>query len=101
MSTEDKGKSFNESANQLFLKNEYQKALELYNKAVESEPNNHLYIGNRAMCHLKLENFGLAIEDASKAVELDPKYVKGYYRRASAYFALAKYDKAMVDFKKV
>lgn len=95
------GLPFNKRANELLINNKYIEALELYNKAVEASPENHLFIGNRAQCHLKLENFGLAIDDATKAILLDPKYIKGYFRRASAYFALGNYSEASKDFRKV
>ena len=34
------------------------------------------YYTNRAFCHLKLENHGLAIADATVALELDRTFVK-------------------------
>lgn len=40
---------------------------------------------------IKLESYGVAISDANEAIKLDPKYVKSYYRRGSANFALGKY----------
>jgi hypothetical protein len=47
------------------------------------------------------ENFGLAIADASECLKLDPKFVKGYYRRASANLALSKFAEALRDFAEV
>ena len=32
--------------------------------------------GNRAFAYLKLEDFGYAIIDATKSLELDPTYMK-------------------------
>lgn len=48
-----------------------------------------------------MEEFGLAIADASKAIELDPKYIKAYYRRAVSYLAVMKYADALKDFRAV
>ena len=31
---------------------------------------------NRSFAHLRLEEYGSAVADASKAIELDPRYVK-------------------------
>lgn len=39
--------------------------------------------------------------DASKAIELDRNYVKGYYRRAAAYMSLGKFKLALTDYKTV
>lgn len=36
------------------------------------------FIANRSFCHFKLECCGDALRDASKAIELDPNYEKGY-----------------------
>jgi tetratricopeptide (TPR) repeat protein len=47
-----------------------------YTEAIELNPNNAVYYANRAAAHIHLENFGCALADASKAIELDPKYIK-------------------------
>lgn len=48
-----------------------------------------------------MENYGLAIADATVALELDKTFVKGYYRRGSAYMALSKFKDALKDYKAV
>jgi len=58
-------------------------------------------LSNRAFCHIKLENFGSAIDDATRAIELDPTYTKAYYRRGCARTNLAKWKEAKADFSKV
>eukprot|EP00116_Pleurobrachia_bachei_P011602 sb/3471864/ len=45
--------------------------------------------GNRAACYTKLMEFGLAMEDCNKCIELNPTFIKGYLRKA----ALLKIDK--------
>ncbi|KAI3526267.1 hypothetical protein L1887_05513 [Cichorium endivia] len=42
----------------------------------------------RLLPYTKLEEYGSTIQDASKAVEIDPKNSKGYYRRGAAYLAM-------------
>jgi serine/threonine-protein phosphatase 5 len=59
------------------------------------------FAANRAFAELKRENYGSAIQDAEKSIQLDPTYIKAYYRRASAYLALERYKLARADFKKV
>jgi len=53
------------------------------------------------MSHLKMENYGLALEDAKTSIKLDPSFVKGYYREGSAHLALGKIEEARDSFKKV
>lgn len=60
-----------------------------------------VYFGNRAACFLKLNKYEAAIEDATKAVDLDGKYLKGYMRRAQAYEATDKLSEALKDYQKV
>jgi serine/threonine-protein phosphatase 5 len=56
---------------------------------------------NRAFCNLKLELYGLAVADATEAIEIDADYVKAYYRRGSARLAMCKFKEALPDFKHV
>lgn len=64
-------------------------------EAVKAEA---VLLGNRANARLKLEMYAAAIDDATQAVQKNPKYLKGYYRRGSALFALGKYKQARRDF---
>jgi len=92
---------FKLQANEHFKKQQYQKAIELYSKAIELNPEVSVYYGNRSIANLKIENFGYALSDATKAIELDKNYIKGYYRRASAYMSLGKHKMALRDFENV
>ncbi|KAH9811735.1 Metallo-dependent phosphatase-like protein [Melampsora americana] len=48
---------------------------------------------------LKREEHGLAIMDTSRAIDLDPKYVKAYFRRGTAHLSIMKPHLAIKDFK--
>ena len=56
---------------------------------------------NRAFASLKAELYGDAIADAGAALAADPGYLKAYYRRGSAYLALARIALAKRDFSAV
>ncbi|MFN6050183.1 MAG: tetratricopeptide repeat protein, partial [Planctomycetia bacterium] len=45
-------------------------------------------------------NFQKAVEDFSKAIELDPNCVEAFHRRAAATFNLGKYAESLPDFDK-
>ncbi|TMW68806.1 hypothetical protein Poli38472_006274 [Pythium oligandrum] len=75
-------------------------AVELYTAAIELFPT-AIYYANRAAAHVKSESYGLAIDDASAAIKLDPSYIKAYYRRGSANLALGHHKKAVKDFRLV
>lgn len=91
---------FKESGNKLMQSNKLSEAINKYTDAINLyiETNkNAIYYSNRAMCHNKLENFGLALADANKAIEIDVNYDKAYFRRASANLFLFHYDEAVKD----
>uniref|UniRef100_A0A6B2L3D0 Serine/threonine-protein phosphatase T n=1 Tax=Arcella intermedia TaxID=1963864 RepID=A0A6B2L3D0_9EUKA len=50
---------------------------------------------------MKMENFGLAIQDSDTALSLDGEYIKAFYRRGSANLVLGKHEEALKDFKEV
>ena len=58
----------------------FETAFELYSHAITLNPNNAVYYGNRSFCSIKLENYGDALTDANKALELDKTYIKVCYR---------------------
>ena len=93
-----KSEEFKAKANACFQADQLNEAIELYISALELNPANHILYANRAFCHIKLENYGSAIIDATEAINLEPSYIKGYYRRGSASFALGKNKAAKKDF---
>lgn len=64
-------------------------------------PNVAVYYGNRSFAYLRTECFGYALADASKAIELDSGYIKGFYRRAAAYMSMGKFKEALRDYEYV
>ncbi len=69
-------------------------------RAYKKFPNLHIYFSNRALSQIKLENFGSAIADSSKAISLCPSFSKAYYRRGVSKVALAHYKDALKDFER-
>lgn len=99
MSLEDADGYKNQGNIELKLNN-YEKAVELYTKAIEINPT-PIYYSNRAQANIKLENYGLAILDANESIKLDKNYLKAYYRRSVANFAILEYKNALNDIKLV
>ncbi|EFX01253.1 serine/threonine-protein phosphatase ppt1 [Grosmannia clavigera kw1407] len=95
----DKALALKNEGNQAFLKHNWTVAIEKYSNAIELDGSQPTYYANRAQAYLKTEAFGYAIADATKAIELDPKFVKAYYRRALAAAAIIRPKDALVDFK--
>ena len=87
-----------DEGNVLLSQHRYALAAEKYSAAIEIFPD-PIYFSNRAQAMIKLESYGAAIADANESIKMDPTYIKAYYRRGSAYFALAKYKEALKDFQ--
>ncbi|KAM0060749.1 putative protein-serine/threonine phosphatase [Helianthus debilis subsp. tardiflorus] len=69
----------NKSNKQLMKLLKVSQAIDLYTKAIELNGQNAVYWANRAFSHTKLEEYGGAIQDASRAIKIDPKYSKVYW----------------------
>ena len=61
------------------------KALEIMNKAVGMEPNNHRAYGIRGYVYRKMGKNGEAIKDLNKAIELKPDLSRAYFERGLVY----------------
>ncbi len=57
-------------------------AILFLDKAIEEEPNNPIYISERGVCYLNLNQNERALEDMNQSVELDPNYAYRYASRA-------------------
>ncbi|KAK6455868.1 Ppt1 serine/threonine phosphatase [Scheffersomyces xylosifermentans] len=83
-----------------FLKDhKFDEAVEAYTKAIELDGTNAVFYSNRAQVHIKMENYGLAIIDCDKALEVDPNMVKAYYRKGVSQMAILKHKEAQANFK--
>ncbi|KAK4050596.1 Palmitoyl-protein thioesterase 1 [Microbotryomycetes sp. JL201] len=76
-------------------------SLDMYTASLNKNPFDPIVWSNRAAVRLKLEEHGLAIADATRAIEIDERAVKAYFRRALANIAIMKPKAAVVDLKKI
>ncbi|KAJ7045719.1 phosphoprotein phosphatase [Mycena alexandri] len=88
-------------ANKAFSSHDFPKAARLYSEAIEKNPADATIWCNRAYTRMKLEEFGYALSDCSQAIQLDGKYAKAYYRRATCQMQILKPQAAVADFRKV
>ncbi|KAI5285324.1 hypothetical protein KEM54_000658, partial [Ascosphaera aggregata] len=87
--------------NQAFKQHDWSAAVKFYTEAIERYGKDPSFFCNRAQAYIKTEAYGFAVADATKALELDPHYVKAYYRRAVANTAIMQPHAALADFKTV
>ncbi|XP_006867201.1 PREDICTED: protein unc-45 homolog A [Chrysochloris asiatica] len=89
--------------NELFKCGDYEGALTAYTQALSlnATPQDQAILHrNRAACHLKLEDYGKAETEASKAIEKDGGDVKALYRRSQALEKLGRLDQAVLDLQR-
>ncbi|KAJ3122778.1 hypothetical protein HK098_002469 [Nowakowskiella sp. JEL0407] len=93
--------NFKNSGNEAFQsgKSGYKDAIEYYSKGIAAKADddklNSILYSNRAAVNLELENYRSVLTDCSKAIKLDPKNIKAYYRSAKALTLLDKIDDAI------
>lgn len=93
-----------ESLNCGSIGNQFEKSIDMYTEAIFCKiphAKKSVYYCNRALANLKLENYAVALFDACESVKHDKTNVKGYYRRAQAYYAMRQLKNSMSDFKTV
>ncbi|GFZ17319.1 tetratricopeptide repeat (TPR)-like superfamily protein [Actinidia rufa] len=94
--------------NRLFGAAQYEEALSQYGLALQVAPDmpssveiRSMCHANRALCFLKLGKYEDTIKDCTKALELNPNYVKALLRRGEAHEKLEHFEEAVADLKKV
>ncbi|KAJ3622587.1 hypothetical protein Zmor_004483, partial [Zophobas morio] len=94
--------SLRAKGNAKFGEKKYQEAIDLYSLAIaKSDSADHLglakCLGNKAYCHIKLEDYKTAINDCTEALSHDPNYVRALQRRATAYESVDDLKSALND----
>eukprot|EP00731_Ephydatia_muelleri_P020267 Em0012g1092a len=94
-----------EQGNTLFKLGNNQAAYDMYSEALSIDPKNNStnakLLCNRALVGSKLGKVDQAIEDCTKALEMDPKYIRALQRRATLYQSVDKHDEAVRDLEQV
>lgn len=78
----------------------YQEALKDIGKAIELEPQNHLFYHQRGIVLMEEKSVDEAIADFNEVIKRKPDYGEAYYRRAQCYAILARDKNALKDFDK-
>ncbi|KAL2336694.1 hypothetical protein Fmac_011140 [Flemingia macrophylla] len=94
--------------NKLFVDGKYEEALLQYELALQVAPDmpssgeiRSICHSNRGVCFLKLGKYENTIKECTKALELNPVYVKALVRRGEAHEKLEHFEEAIADMKKI
>ncbi|VDM92662.1 unnamed protein product [Litomosoides sigmodontis] len=91
----DKVLALSEAGNRAFHDGNVEKALLLYNEAIQLHPTNFILYSNRSAILLRLKCFRESLADAKQTLVLNPKCAKGYYRKGDALRGIGKFDEAI------
>ncbi|KAK6102045.1 TPR repeat family protein [Brugia pahangi] len=91
----DKLITLSDAANRAFYDGNFEKALTLYNEAIQLHPTNFILYSNRSAIFLRLKCFRKSLDDAKQSLALNPKWAKGYFRKGDALRGIGKFDKAI------
>lgn len=90
--------------NQAFRNCEYEKAINMYSKAIDQIRDSPILYNNRALSYIRLSLYKRAIIDCDFVLnKLDEKNLRSWLYRAKAYFLLQNqrnYEKCIVEAKK-
>lgn len=96
---ESSAEEHKKKGNEAFKNADWDLAIKEYNKAISLDNKQPAYFSNRAACWSSKGNHESALADASRCLELDPAYVKGYSRKGKALFDLSRLDEAEEAYK--
>ena len=82
--------SFKTKGNKFFKDRQYESAIECYSKAIECCPsinseNLSIFYQNRAASYEMIKKYEQVIEDCTKSIQLNKRYIKALLRRAKGY----------------
>ncbi|KAF7721223.1 hypothetical protein EC973_005099 [Apophysomyces ossiformis] len=102
LSEEDKAKAeeLKAAGNRKVAERNYPEAIKLYTEAITINGTQAVYYANRAAAYSQQGDHQKAVDDAKKAIEIDPNYVKSYSRMGHALFCQSKYQEAVDAYEK-
>jgi len=90
MSARQRAEAYKEKGNRAFSEKRFDEAINLYTEAIKIDGRNHVYFSNRSAAYMGKNMYTNALDDAEQCVKLNPKWGKGYFRRAVALLALGR-----------
>ncbi|NNE54378.1 MAG: tetratricopeptide repeat protein, partial [Flavobacteriales bacterium] len=83
----------------LIQEQKFDEALELYNLALEAQPDDPDILNDRGVCFFHLKKMSLALQDLTRAVELQPDYSYRYSARAFVKGVIRDTEGAISDYE--
>lgn len=69
---------YKNEGNKAFTDGRFQEAVDAFTKAIEINPNDHVFFSNRSGAYASLNQLDEALKDAVQCITLKPDWAKGY-----------------------
>ncbi|CAF0855656.1 unnamed protein product [Brachionus calyciflorus] len=80
--------------NELAKQGDFNKAIEKFTEAMKYDQTDQRLYGNRSYCFDKIGQYQEALNDANRAISIEPLWAKGYFRKGRALYGLKYYKEA-------
>lgn len=88
-----------DQGNKAFQAKDYDTAIDLFTKAIQLDPQNHVLFSNRSGANSGKRQWAAALEDAEACIKINPSWPKGYARKGAALHGSKKYDEAITAYE--
>ncbi|KAF5103956.1 hypothetical protein DV451_001063 [Geotrichum candidum] len=95
-----KAEASKQDGNRFMAARNYTEAVASYSRAIELDPSNPVYYGNRSAAYQSMRVYDSAISDAENAIKVDSSYAKGYSRLGLALYSDGRYHESVEAYKK-
>jgi len=65
-----------------YIQGEYSEAIRYFEKVLELNPEDHVALNNKALCHLKEEDYETSLESINEAISINPDFEDAYLNKA-------------------
>jgi tetratricopeptide (TPR) repeat protein len=93
VSSGDEYDQLKELGNASYRLGDYANAIQYFTQAIQQHPNEVIYT-NRSLCYSAMNQWEESLADANKALQMNSKYMKAYYRVIKAYIELQRITEA-------
>ncbi|KAL5487901.1 STI1 [Sanghuangporus weigelae] len=91
--------SLKDQGNKAFAAKDYVKAIDLFSKAIQLDPSNHVLYSNRSAAHAGKRDWQAALEDSEACIKANPSWSKGYARKGAALHGAHKWNEAIAAYQ--
>ncbi|XP_015249075.1 PREDICTED: stress-induced-phosphoprotein 1-like [Cyprinodon variegatus] len=87
--------------NRLAAAGQFEMAVSCFTDAIKYNPKEFKLFGNRSLCYERLQQYENALRDADLALSMQPKWIKGLFRKGKALCGLKRYYEATLIYNDV